>query len=152
MAVRKSHRSVDVDAEPGPTVNTDKVCHIIVKARQFDAKEAVVEPKPEPGSNPADDEFRGVLEDYDDDPAAQELAAFIEALDVDEQGDIIALMWMGRGDYAKDSWEEARALAAERANERTAAYLIGTPLLGDYLEEGLSQFGLSCAEFESGRL
>ena len=32
------------------------------------------------------------------------------------------------------------------------AYLLGTPLRADYLEEGLSQFGLSCEDFELGRL
>jgi hypothetical protein len=31
-------------------------------------------------------------------------------------------------------------------------YLIGIPLLGDYLEDGLNEFGLSCTDFEAGRL
>ena len=34
----------------------------------------------------------------------------------------------------------------------TADYLLGTPLLADFLEEGLAQFGLSCAEFQLGRM
>jgi Protein of unknown function (DUF3775) len=31
-------------------------------------------------------------------------------------------------------------------------YLIGTPLLGDYLEEGLSQLGYSIEDLEIGRM
>jgi hypothetical protein len=31
-------------------------------------------------------------------------------------------------------------------------YLIGTPLLADYLEQGLSQLGYSLEDFEVGRL
>ena len=34
----------------------------------------------------------------------------------------------------------------------TADYLLGTPLRADFLEEGLSQFGRSCEEFEVGRV
>jgi hypothetical protein len=42
--------------------------------------------------------------------------------------------------------------AAQAHNERTADYLLGTPLVGDFLEEGLSMLGYSCEEFEMGRL
>ena len=31
-------------------------------------------------------------------------------------------------------------------NNRTAEYLLGTPLLGEYLEEGLSKLDLSCSD------
>jgi hypothetical protein len=135
---------------PHPTINVEKVCHIVVLARQFDVKEAIVDP--DPASNPADDGFREVLEDFNDDPVVQELRDFIAALDFDEQCDIVALMWVGRGDYDKESWAEARAAAEERHTEDTADYLIHTPLLADYLEEALGQFGWSCTDFEAGRL
>lgn len=59
----------------------------------------------------------------------------------DEQIDLVALAWLGRGDGALDDWADLRAEAARAHNNRTAAYLLGMPLLGDYLEEGLSQFG-----------
>jgi hypothetical protein len=61
-------------------------------------------------------------------------------------------MWLGRGDFDKESWIEARATAERRHSAHTAAYLIQTPLLADYLEEGLSQFGWSCTDFEADRL
>jgi hypothetical protein len=35
-------------------------------------------------------------------------------------------------------------------DEKETQYLIGTPLLADYLEEGLSQLGYSLEDFEIG--
>ena len=61
-------------------------------------------------------------------------------------------MWLGRGDGTLEDWSDLRDEAQEQHNNRTAAYLLGEPLLSDFLEEGLSQFGLSCAEFEIDRL
>ena len=53
---------------------------------------------------------------------------------------LVALMWVGRGDYSLEEWEEALQFAEETWTENTAEYLIGTPLLADYLAEGLQQF------------
>src|SRR5690606_37950394 len=117
-----------------PQINADTVCRIIVKARQFGAKEGVVEA--DYGANPADEGFREVLADYSDDPVYDELKAFIDGLDVDEQCELVALMWVGRGDFGADGWAEALNLAHQEHNERTAEYLLGTPLLADHLSEG----------------
>lgn len=132
-------------------ISTEKVCFIVVKAKAFDAKDEVTEP--DPGSNPTDDGEAAVLEDHEDDPVAEELTAFIEALTEDEQIDLIALAWLGRDDYEAEDWAAVRA-EAESAYIRktTASYLLGMPLLGDFLEEGLSLLGKSCEEFEIGRL
>src|SRR3546814_15793239 len=62
----------------------------------------------------------------------------------DEQAELVALTWLGRGDFTADEWSEALAAARERDTGPTSAYLLGIPILADYLEEGLSQFGLSC--------
>jgi Protein of unknown function (DUF3775) len=135
---------------PDLSISPEKVCFIIVKARQFDAKYAVTEP--DPGSNASDDGMLEVLEDHSDDPVRAELASSIWALNVDEQIDLVALAWLGRGDGDLANWDELRAEASRAHNNRTASYLLGMPLLADYLEEGLSLFGESCADFESGRL
>jgi hypothetical protein len=127
-------------------ISTEKVCFIVVKARESNAKEPAAE---ESGSNPTDDKMKS-LEDRDDATRA-ELRAFIDALNVDEKVRIVALMWTGRGDFDPSEWNEAVAQAAEH-NQRTADYLLGTPLLADYLERGLDCFGESCLEFEAGRL
>jgi hypothetical protein len=131
-------------------IAAEKICFIIVKAREFDVKDAVTNPGE--SSSAADDAMSSVLEDRIDDPVAQELRGFIGALNEDEQIELVALTWLGRGDGTIADWNELRAEASRAHNKRTAAYLLGIPLLADYLEEGLTQFGLSCEEFELGRL
>jgi hypothetical protein len=132
------------------SISPEKVFFIIVKAREFDAKDVVTDP--DPGSNPADDNEAAVLEDHRDDPVVKELTSFINALSEDEQIDLVALAWLGRDDYSAEDWPTVRAEADAAYNGRTASYLLGMPLLGDFLEEGLSMLGYSCEEFEIGRL
>jgi hypothetical protein len=136
--------------EPVLTISPEKVCFVIVKAKEFDVKDAVTEP--DPGSNPSDDQEMAVLEDHEDDPAIEELTSLINALSEDEQIDLVALAWLGRGDYSAEDWPAVREEAARAHNENTAGYLLGMPLLGDFLEEGLSLLGRSCEEFEIERL
>jgi hypothetical protein len=133
------------------SISPEKVCHIVFKAREFGVKDAPT--IPDDGSDPPDDAMRTVLEDHADDPVRQELAAFIAGLNFDEQVDLVTLMWMGRGDGTIEDWYELRdAACAEHGGHSTARYLIGTPLLGDYLAEGLAQFGRSCQEFADEHL
>jgi len=132
------------------TISPEKVFFVIVKAREFDAKDPVTDPND--GSNPTDDGEAAVLEDHRDDPTAQEIIAFINAMSVDEQVDLVALAWLGRDDYEAADWASVRQEAAAAHNKRTATYLLGMPQLGDFLEEGLSLLGYSIEEFEKGRL
>jgi len=132
------------------TISPEKVCFIIIKAREFDAKEEVEEP--DPGSNPSDDKGIEILEDYPDDPVVEEITSLVNALSVDEQIDLVTLMWLGRDDYSAADWDGVREEAAAAHNERTAQYLLGTPNLGDLLEEGLSVLGYSCEDYEINRL
>ncbi|HUJ46747.1 MAG TPA: DUF3775 domain-containing protein [Rhizomicrobium sp.] len=125
-------------------IATDKVCYIIARARQFDAKEANSDPNS--GSDAVDDSFSDILEDKPDDAVQRELLKFINGLDIDEQLTLVALAWLGRGTYDKSEWNEAMSTARSEHNNRTGQYLLGLPLLGDYLEEGLSQFGMACSD------
>ncbi len=139
------------DEDESPlTISPEKVCFIIMKAREFDAKDEVTEP--DPGSNPADDMDVEVLEEHEDDPVVEELTSLISSLSEDEQIDLVALAWLGRDDYTADDWPAVREEAAQAHNRRTAEYLLGMPLVGDFLEEGLSMLGYSCEEYEIGRL
>ncbi len=135
---------------PTLAIATDTVCHIIVKAREFDVQD--VETDPASGSNPSDDGAISVLEAHDDDPTRPELIAFIDALDEDEQIELVALFWLGRGDGELEDWEDLQSQARDARNERTSAYLLGQPLLADHLADGLSAFGLSCEDFERDHL
>lgn len=132
------------------TVNPDKVCYIIIKAREFDAK--VPPEEMEDGSNPADDKDVGILEDQPDDPTEQELLDAIEALNQDELLDLVTLTWIGRGDFTAKDWDSARLEAAGMRDKHIPSYLLETPLLGDYLMEGLSGMGYSCDVVEREHL
>ena len=131
-------------------VSTEQVCFIITKARQFEVKD--VPTISDPGSNATDDHMVSVLEARGNDPAAQEIRSFVNAMDEDRQIDLVALTWVGRGDYDISEWVDARAQAAAAHNDRTADYLLGLPLLSEFLEDALSDVGLSCEDEEMGRL
>jgi len=137
-------------ADPTLTISSESVCFIIVKAREFDAQDVVTDP--DSGSNATDDGVASVLEAHSDDLTQKELVAFINALSEEEQAELVALLWLGRGDGTLEDWDDLRDEAQRQHNNRTAAYLLGEPLLSDHLEEGLSQFGLTCEDFEIGRL
>ena len=139
------------DAIPTLSISTEKVCFVVVKAREFDVKDADTT-LDDDGSNPTDNRMIEVLEDRSDDPVIQELVAFIEAMSEDEQVDLVTLAWLGRGDGTLEEWAELRAEAARMHNRHTASYLLGIPLLPDYLEEALAEFGRSCEEFEKDHL
>jgi hypothetical protein len=129
---------------PELAISPEKVSYIIVKAREFDAKDVVTDPGD--SSNASDDAMVSVLEDHKDDPVVQEISAAIFAMTEDEQIDLVTLAWLGRGDGTIDDWDELRAEATRAHNKRTASYLLGMPLLPDYLAEGLAAFGLSTEE------
>ena len=129
---------------PELTISPEKVGFLIEKARQFDVKEAASDP--DSGSNAIDDEMIDVLEDDGRDPVAREIAGFIGALSEDEQIDLVALMRLGRGDGTIEEWNDLRQQAAEGRSGPTAHYLLGEPMLGDLLAEGLDEFGLSWTE------
>jgi Protein of unknown function (DUF3775) len=132
------------------TISPEKVAFVIMKAREFDAKDGLTDP--DPGSNPSDDKEAAVLEDHEDDPVVEEITSLINSMSEDEQIDLVALAWLGRDDHTAEDWPVVRAEAERAHNQRTAEYLLGMPLLSDFLEEGLSILGYSCEEFELGRL
>jgi hypothetical protein len=128
----------------------EQLAYIIEKAREFDAETAPVDS--DSGSNPSDDKDVAILEATGDNPTQQELAAALNALDDDQRVELLALTWLGRGDFAPSEWRDALARAREIHNASETDYLIGTPLLADYLEEALNALGYSLEDYEKGRL
>jgi hypothetical protein len=120
-------------------LNPESVRAVIVHAREFQI-EASMEADVEPESLTDDQAFERLTE-FQGDERYNELRDIIEDLEPDQQQTLVALMWLGRGDYGLDDWEEALGYAAEADGVGTADYLIATPLLADYLEEGLSLHG-----------
>jgi hypothetical protein len=131
-------------------ISPEKVCFVVVKARELDVK--VPPTDLDEGSNASDDDMAQILEDYADDPTFEELKSFLEALNDDELEDLLALTWLGRDDYTIDDWDDIMAEVQDVRERHTIDYLLGTPLLADYLEAGLAAFGLSCEEFELGHM
>jgi hypothetical protein len=129
---------------PNLSISPEKVAFVVTKVHQYEMEAT----EPELLADLADDDTvhggggRGANTDR------SELVSFIRGLNVDEQIDLVALMWLGRGDGGLENWDDLRAQAVQAHNNRTASYLIETPMLGDYLEEALSEFGLSLEDFE----
>ena len=132
-------------------ISLEKAAFIIIKAREFDVK--VESEESEWGaSNSADDGMREVLEDGGDDATEEELAGVIDSLDAEEQVNLVALAWLGRGDDTKEGWDDLLQQAWDAHNEHTSGYLLGMPLLADYLEGGLAELGLSIGHVEKAHL
>ena len=129
---------------PSLSISPEKVFFIVAKSRQSDGTATDLDAN---SSSADDDAVHGSEDSRITDRS--ELSGFIRGLNVDEQVDLVALMWLGRGDGDLDSWKDLRQEASRAHNSRTARYLIETPMLADYLEEALSQFGKSFEDFEA---
>jgi len=132
------------------TTSPEKIFYIIVKAREFDVK--VPPAGLDTGDNPTDDKDVEILEDYADDPTYVELVSALEILNDDEIVEVLALMWLGREDYKAEDWPEVLQEARDAHDDKAVSYLVGTPMLGDYIEEGLALLGYSVEEYEVDRL
>ena len=117
----------------------DKVCELILRAKAIDVKEGITDP--DSGSNPTDDASTDVLIDSGDDLTESEMRDVLAGLNDDERHDLIALVFVGRGDMEPEEWRDAVRLARERDDGRTADWLLGIPNLGDLWDEGLAALG-----------
>lgn len=123
-------------------ISSRKVAYIIVRAREIDAK---VGRWDSPG-DAADAET--ILEARRGDATEDELRSFISDLNDDEKAELVAVMWIGRETFGVDELTEAIATAKEEATTPTEDYLLGIPLLSDYLEEGLAKLGVDPGDEE----
>ena len=139
-------RRIDEGEKPMPEINPEKVCFIIEMARDLLSEDVGIEPD---ASNPTDDGERIALTDANG-SMRRELVEYVRDLDADETAALLALAWIGRGDYEADDWQRAVKAASERGEKDAPAwrYLMDLPLLPDYLEDALSAFGRSCEDFQ----
>ena len=131
----------------GIEISPDKVGFVIVKTREIAAKVAAWD-----DGATTDHDAESILESFSDDATQDEIKEFIRDLNVDEQASLVALAWIGRGSFAADELEEALATARAEQTTRTDDYLLGMPLLPDYLEEGLDRLGYSVEDAEDESL
>lgn len=140
-------RTVDIPAPPENLALTqDIACFIVLKAREYNGKVAPLEE--DPASNATDGDMAEILTDTADDMTQQELADAIAGLNEDQRHELVALTWIGRGDYAATSWDEVVKTAREQDPGEAVEYLLGMPDLSDLLSEGLSEIGLSCTAMD----
>jgi len=128
------------------TIGPDTVRHFILKARAISAglnqdydggSEHEIDSDGQGGET---HHHGGLAEEEAEDLTRAELRALIEDLNVDEAAELIALAWIGRGDFTAEEWDDA--LAEARTRQASASiYLLGLPLLGEYLEDGLQALG-----------
>ncbi len=130
------------------TVDRGKICFLVIKGRQFQAKEA--DPlDAEEASSPIDDGEAGVLlDDPGEDAVRDELHATLAAMDERELSETLALLWLGREDIDADDWDDAVTEARESLSAQTPDSIVQTPLFPYYLEEGLARMGLTCGDLE----
>ncbi|NOZ42877.1 MAG: DUF3775 domain-containing protein [Alphaproteobacteria bacterium] len=77
-------------------------------------------------------------ENFDGDSAYLELKSVIDGMNEEERNELVALMWLGRGTYSRSEWKNAVIDARDASNNHTVDYMVRTPLLPDYLTEGLA--------------
>lgn len=135
---------------PELSVTTEKLAQIVILARAYDAQ--VPQSDPDSGSNASDDAAVDTLEDARDNAIARELRAAIASLDEDARTELVALVWIGRGDYEASEWRAALTAARERKENAASRYLMGMPLLGDLIDEGAGALGLSLTADETAAL
>lgn len=128
-------------------ISTDIVCRIIDLAKEFQAQEGVVIPATSGGSEIDSDQMMQTLAAHADDLTYQQLKAEIDDLEQRQQAELVALMWLGRGDYDVDDWKDIHQQAQEQWTPHTAEYLLSTPQVVEYLSDGLEQLGFSCEHY-----
>ncbi len=131
----------------GLEISPAKVGFVIVKAREIAAKVAAWD-----DGATSDHDAESILVSFADDATEDELLSFIRDLNEDEQTSLVALAWIGRGSFGPEELEEALATARAERNNRTDEYLLGMPLLPDYLEEALDRLGYSVEDAEDEAL
>ncbi len=125
-----------------PQISPRRVVHIIVRSRELEAK---VGRWDVPGDSA---EAETILEAKRGDATESELRAFVRRLNDDEKAELVALMWIGRETFEPEEWPDALATARAEATVPTEDYLLGVPLLADYLEAGLEKVGIDVSSVE----
>lgn len=128
----------------------EKVAYIILKAREY-ASSFDGWSSSEDGAGLRGDAIQ-VIENQITTPEVDEVAQFIRDLNEDEQVSLVVLAWIGRGSHEVADWDRAIATAHRERTVETDKYLLGIPLLPDFLEDGLEAMGYSIEDLGDGLL
>jgi Protein of unknown function (DUF3775) len=128
------------DASPTLSVPTDYLAQLIVATRGVQAKAGEVDP--DSGSNPVDDKMWNILQDDPEDLTREEVRERLQGLTERQQAELVALMWIGRGDAEPEEWENTVELARELKDGPTPRYLLRHPLVAEHWAEGAARLGI----------
>lgn len=131
-------------------IDPDYLHVLILKVRAIMAREE--QDTPDPGGNATDDEVPATLQELPDDLSREEVVEEIQGLGPDQQAELVALMWLGRGDGEPENWQDLVADAGDRREIPTEDYLLGHPLVADYWADGLERLGYESMVGGTGRL
>ncbi len=123
-------------------ISARRVVHVIFRAREMEAK---VGRWDSPGDSIDSD---SILSSRRGDATETELREFIGGLPEDQQAELVAVMWIGRETFEPEEWDEAVDTAVSEKTTPTADYLLGIPMLSDYLESGLERLDVDVSEIE----
>lgn len=120
------------------TISPDYVRSLALKVRSVMAKESNT--LPGDASNFTDDDLPPeALQVESDDLTREELMQELRGLPTDEQGELVALMWLGRDDGSANDWDVLLEQALSRREIPTELYLLDHPLLAEYWLDGLQR-------------
>lgn len=134
--------------KPSLAIPADAVCFVVAMLREYENTELLDDPADSgvEQESPLDAEDVDVYTQHENDcrndPVRHELESFINDLPEDQQIELVALMWLGRDSGSAEDWPSVLEDAAHAHNERTAPYLLGSPLASDFIEDGLATLGL----------
>jgi hypothetical protein len=132
---------------PELRISTEKVCAFIEAAREVAGK--VTSTAGDRTTTGDDSKLETIVDEpgqdiYEGDDRRREMVEFVAGLNVEEQTDLLALIWLGRGDYDLTEWDDALAEAEARIAARDPDYMIGDSALPEYLGDGLEAFDRTC--------
>lgn len=123
------------------TIDPDYVRMLVVKVRAIMGKEATE--VPDEGSNFTDDDAPpSAFQEEVGDLSREEVVEEIQGLEPRERAELVALMWLGRGDAEPEEWGDLLTQAVERQEVPTENYLLDHPLLAEHWLDGLERLGL----------
>lgn len=125
---------------PTLAISSDYLTRLIVKVRGVQGREGEVDV--DSGSNPTDDNAIDAIQDTEGDLSREEISAEIDGLDDRQKAELVALLWVGRGDAEIEEWEQTIELARERQSIPTSDYLLGQPLLAEYWADAADRLGI----------
>lgn len=123
-------------------IRQETLCGLIALAREFQAKEEVC--IPQEGESSSEDWALQMLADHGSDYNVGEFRSIVHDLSERQRAELVALMWVGRGDYGAEDWEQAVDDAVGDYSIRAAEYVLAHPMVSDHLEEGMIALEIPC--------